>query len=162
MSHGLTVREATAADAESIWHVHVSSIREFCAADYTAQQIEAWAGPKRPEDYRQALARGEVTAMYVAEANGEVLGFVCAVGDDLRGLYVAPGAIGKGIGTALLERIEADARTRGIAVMRLNSTLNAVRFYAARGYAAGERTIRMMSGVGIPCVPMTKSLLNCD
>ena len=45
------VRFATPADAEAICRVHVASIRESCAGDYTPQQIEAWAGPKRPEDY---------------------------------------------------------------------------------------------------------------
>jgi putative acetyltransferase len=153
---GLTVREASAADAEGIWHLHVRSIRELCAAGYTPQQIDAWAGPKRPEHYRQALAGGEV--MYVAEAEGELLGFVCAEADEIRGLYVAPAVVGQGVGSALLKRIEADAHERGLKELRLHSTVNAVRFYAARGYVAGERTIRMMGAVSIPCIPMVKPL----
>lgn len=157
---GLTVREATAADAEHIWRLHVRSIRELCLADYTPQQIEAWAGPKRPEHYRQALARGEV--VFVAETGGEPLGFVSAEADELRGLYVAPAAVGHGIGTALLKRMEADARERGLKELRLHSTLNAVRFYSARGYVPGEPTVWIMGGVGIPCVPMVKSLESRD
>lgn len=151
------VRAARTGDAESICHVHVGSIRVLCARDYTDRQIEAWAGPKRPEDYVRAMDAGET--IYVAEAQGEILGFACRSADELRGLYVAPTAVRRGVGTALLECIEAEAGAEGIQMLRLQSTLTAASFYRARGYVADGLGERLMGGVAIPCVPMHKPLI---
>ena len=155
-TRGAIIRVALPDDAEAIWRAHVESIRVLCAPHYSPQQIEAWAGPKRPDDYRNALGRGE--AMYVAESDGRLLGFACRSGDELRGLYVAPSAVGKGVGTALLSRIERDAMAQGVITLRLHSTVNSTAFYQRHGYVAAEPVSRMMNRVAIPCVPMSKVL----
>lgn len=153
---GLTIRAARPEDAEAICRVHVTSIRVLCARDYTPAQIEAWAGPKCAADYVRGLEAGE--AIYVAETHGEIVGFGCRNGDELRALYIAPATTGRGVGTELLKRIEADALTAGIRSLWLHSTLTAAAFYQARGYIRGEPVARLMRGVPIPCIPMRKSL----
>jgi putative acetyltransferase len=150
------VRPARPADAEAIWRLHVRSIRETCAADYPPEQIEAWAGPKRPEDYVRAVAGGE--RIWVAEGAAGLLGFACLAGERVRGLYVSPDAQRRGVGRLLMNELELDAARRGVVTLALNATLNARAFYAARGYTAGERIVRQMGGVDVPCVPMTKVL----
>lgn len=152
----MTIRAARPEDAEAICRVHVTSIRVLCARDYTPAQIEAWAGPKCAADYVRGLEAGE--AIYVAETHGEIVGFGCRNGDELRALYIAPATTGRGVGTELLKRIEADALTAGIRSLWLHSTLTAAAFYQARGYIRGEPVARLMRGVPIPCIPMRKSL----
>lgn len=152
----LIIRPARPEDAEAICRLHVTSIRVLCAADYPPDQIEAWAGPKRAADYVRGLEAGE--AMYVAKVRGEILGFGCRYGDELRGLYIGPTATGRGVGTSLLKRIEDDAVAAGIHLLQLHSTLTAAAFYEKRGYSRGEPVARVMRGVAIPCVPMKKHL----
>jgi putative acetyltransferase len=154
---GFRVRLATPADAAAIWPVHVASIREVCAGAYTPEQIEAWAGPKRPENYVRAMDRGE--QLWVAEDDSRwIVGFARLDRDVLMGLYVAPAALRRGIGSALLRAAEAHALASGVETLRLNATLNAVAFYASQGYVAGERISRAMGGVDVPSIRMSKRL----
>ena len=153
----LTIRTARPEDAEAICRLHVASIRVLCARDYTPEQIEAWAGPKQAADYVRGMEAGE--SMYVAEADGELLGFGCRLGQELRALYVSPTATGRGVGTAVLKRIEDDAFAAEIRAIELHSTLTAASFYHARGYARGEPVARLMRGVAVPCIPMIKQLV---
>src|SRR5688500_17962348 len=107
------VRSAAPCDAESLCAVHVASIRGLCAGDYSAEQIDAWAGVKKPDIYRQAMAEGE--QMFVAEtqtADGEmtVIGLAGVHGSEVRAVYVHPAYVGLGVGSALLATIEAEAR----------------------------------------------------
>jgi putative acetyltransferase len=150
------VRPATAHDAPAIWIVHVRSIREVCAGDYTPEQIEAWAGPKQPEDYIRALAGGE--QLWVAEIGSAVAGFACLRGNKLRGLYVGPTSQRRGVGSALLNAVEAAATQQGISTLTLNSTFTARTFYEARNFRADEPIVRRMGGTDVPCIPMSKNL----
>lgn len=144
----LMIRVARPEDAKAICRLHVASIRVLCTRDYTPEQIEAWAGPKRAADYVRGMEAGE--AMYVAEARGELSGFGCRLGNELRALYVAPTATGGGVGTAILKRIEEDAFAAAIRALELQSTLTAASFYQARAYSRGEPVVMLMRGVAIP------------
>lgn len=136
--------------------MHVESIRVNCAADYTPEQIEAWAGPKRPEHYVDAMSHGEV--MFVAESDDQIVGFAALNGDEIKAVYVSPRSIRQGIGQSLLQTIETHAIRSGLSRTRLNSTITAIRFYEAHGYTRGEQTIHRMKGVDIPCISMSKEL----
>ena len=151
------IRIATPADAEEIWRVHVASIRSACTSHYTPEQIEAWAGPKRPENYTRAMAGGE--QFWVAEdESSAVVGFACLDRDVLMGLYVAPTALRRGIGSALLRTAELHAMLHAADTLRLGATLNAAAFYELHGYIAGERITRQMGGVEVPSIRMSKRL----
>ena len=153
------VRPATPADAEAVCAVHVASIRRLCARDYTAEQIEVWAGGKHPDRYVRAMAEGET--FFVAEgleATPTVIGFSSVLGDEVRAVYVHPDHVGVGVGRALLAAVEEHARDGGVEVLRLNSTTTAREFYTAHGYQNDGESIFDMLGVGLPCVKMSKRL----
>ena len=153
----VTIRRATPDDAEAITPVHVASIRTLCANDYTQEQIDAWAGWKSPEQYRAAMAAGET--FLVAEADGGVIGFAVLFGNEVKAAYVHPDHVGRGVGRRLLEAVEAEARSRGVAELRLTSTLTSVPFYETCGYAKGELHHHPVTGgVMLPCVHFTKRL----
>ncbi|MCU4717119.1 GNAT family N-acetyltransferase [Halapricum hydrolyticum] len=61
----------------------------------------------------------------------------------------------RGVGTALMERLEAVARGRGIERLRLHSQVRAAPFYARFGY---ERVGKQFEEAGIPHVEMRKSI----
>ena len=81
-------------------------------------------------------------AFWVAEDGGEALGCVALARMDgygeVKSLFVAPEARGRGVGAALLAALGDHARVEGIAVLRLETgdTLDAAhRLYARAGFA---------------------------
>jgi putative acetyltransferase len=150
------IRPATPADAEGICRMHVESIRVVCAADYSPEQIEVWAGPKRPQDYVDYIQHG--STMFVAEADGEIVGFGALYGDEVKAVYVSPRTQRMGIGRALLATLEREAIHRGITTIKLESTITAQRFYESQGFAQIAPTVHCMCGVDVPCIAMTKDL----
>ena len=88
-----------------------------------------------------AYERAEVT-LFVARENGVAVG--CGAlqlhGDgsaEVKSMFVAPDARGRGVGRAILESIEAAVRGR-VSTLRLETgvkQLPAIRFYEAAGFA---------------------------
>ncbi len=152
-----TIRRATPADAEQITLVHVASIRTLCAKDYTPEQIDAWAGWKSPDQYRAAMAAGEL--FFVAEIDGRVVGFSVLFGHEVKAVYLHPDHVGRGIGRQLLEAVEAEARSAGVPELKLTSTLTSVRFYESCGYTKGDlHQHPLTGGVTLSCVHFSKRL----
>ena len=154
----MIVRRATLDDADAICDVHVRSIRELCAKDYTPQQIESWTRYKSPENYRRGMTeRGEV--LFVAEVAGKTVGFSSLENDEITSVYIAPEGVGKGAGRALVDAAESLARDQGVGTVKLRSTLTSIEFYLHMGYTRDEDTIfKLRDGVGLECVWMHKDL----
>ncbi len=157
------IRPAVSADAEAIHRAHMTSIRERCAADYTREQIAAWAGREFDEVERVRAIREEmVWVVEIAgevegvghlrkrERNGEVVG-------EIHLLYLTPRTKGWGLGKSMLRQLESIARGWGVRSVILSSTKTSVGFYEKQGYArTGECFDYPLNCVGIPCLPMEK------
>ena len=78
----------------------------------------------------------------VAEAEGQVTGFLAREGEAIHALYIAPDAQGQGIGTALLQR--AQAASPRLSLWTFQANTGAQRFYKRHGFAEVLRT----SGTG--------------
>lgn len=139
-----------------MWRIHVASVRALCAAHYTAAQIEAWVGGRRPEHYGRAMTDlGQ--SMFVAERAGEVIGFSSLRDDEVWAVYVDPER-GRGAGGALLDAVEAEARARGVRRLRLMASLNSVHFYERHGYRALHRSSVPLPSTELPAMEMEKKL----
>jgi GNAT superfamily N-acetyltransferase len=152
------VRPARESDVDAIFRVHADSIRALCRERYGPREIAAWIAFRPREAYRLALASRD---LFVAEWQGEIVGFgqLDARRGEIEACYVAPEAVASGIGSALLARMEDEARRRGHTVVRLNATLNAEPFYARMGYRwLGRARHRVAADVELDCVRMEKSL----
>src|SRR5690348_11284403 len=174
------LRPATAADAAEIQELIGRSIRALGAADYSSAQIEGALKGAFGLD-SQLLADG---TYFVVESAGRLVG--CGgwsyrrtlfggdarAGRDagtldpdtdaakIRAFFVDPTAARQGIGTALLERCEAEARRQGFRRVEMMATLPGARLYQARGYVPGARVhYPLGEGLAIEFVPMSKSLL---
>ena len=157
------VRPAEPADAEGVASVHHGAVHTTAAVAYPADILDHWSGPvtpKRIEHLRAVIAGGEQTVL-VAEIDGEILGFGSVVpsNNELRAVYVDPRAGRRGVGTRLVEALEAIAVRRGVEHLDLDSSLNAQQFYQRLGYSVLSRGSReVASGVQMPCVHMRKVL----
>ncbi len=108
MANAWQIRPGVEADAETICMMHVRSIRELCARDYTPEQIEAWAGPKLAAHYLEPIRGGR---LIVAEQAGRVVGMgdYHVTANEICAVYVDPDFGGQGIGRALFQAV-TDAR----------------------------------------------------
>jgi GNAT superfamily N-acetyltransferase len=96
------------------------------------------------------------------EEAGSLLGFgvLDARTAFINATYVSPAAARRGGGRSLMEAMETSARAGGGTELRLNAKLNAVPFYARLGHASsGPSSNRLPSGIELPCITMSKPLV---
>ena len=153
------LRVATRDDVPALRELIEHSVRELQAGWYTPEQIEAAVHSVFGVD-RQLIDDG---TYFVAEIGGSMAG--CGGWSKRRTLYGAshydhsrndvmldperesariraffthPKYARKGVGRALLERCEEEARRAGFQSMEMAATLPGVPLYAAHGYEAFE------------------------
>jgi GNAT superfamily N-acetyltransferase len=173
------LRTATHGDRAALQTLIARSARALGARDYRPEQIEAALQGAFGVD-SQLIDDG---TYFVAETrDGELIGCggwsrrrTLFGGDShaernaaeldphtdaarIRAFFVDPGHARQGIGRALLERCESEARARGFSRFELMGTLPGVRLYQALGYVAGELMhYPVAPGVTIEFVPMRKA-----
>lgn len=173
------LRQATPADCAEIQELIARSIRALGAEDYSADQIEgALTGAFGLDS--QLIADG---TYFVVESDGQLLG--CGgwsyrrtlFGGDarpdrdagsldpstdaakIRAFFVDPAAARRGVGSAILERCEEEARRHGFRRAEMMATLPGKRLYEARGYVPEQKVHYPVGpGITIEFVPMSKNL----
>ena len=154
----MQLRRATEADHAAVGEVTVAAYEEFGKA----------AEVGYVEHLRDAASRDRDAELWVAadEATGEVLGSVtlCPSGSpwreigsddeaEFRMLAVAPGAQGRGVGSALMDLVVRRAREDGAAAIVLSSLAEmtaAHRIYRRQGFErAPERDWSPVAGVDL-------------
>jgi len=149
----INVRRATENDREAIARLHEASIRALGPRAYTAEEVDSWAAGVHPARYPLDQQ------IYVADEDGEVVAFGHYNNSEIAAVYVHPDHIGRGIGRAMMAKLEEVARAEGATHLLLNSSLNAEPFYAACGYRrTKEATYLTRGGVAIRCAVMEKDL----
>lgn len=174
------IRRATLEDKPALETLIARSARELSTADYTPAQIEGALRGTYGVD-TQLIRDG---TYFVAESQGRLVG--CGgwsrrrtlFGSDaraerdtseldpnvdaakIRAFFVDPDCARRGIGRALLDRCETEARAHGFKRFELMGTLPGVRLYRAYGYVPSP-TIEyaVAPGVMIQFVPMSKGEL---
>jgi GNAT superfamily N-acetyltransferase len=130
----VSVRRAVAEDGPTIARV------------YTAARAHAFpqmpAGLHTPEEdiafWSRRTTDDDVTA-WVAEDDGEILGFALCTPTFLDGIYVRPDVKGQGIGSLLLDVVDA-THPDGYELWVFESNTGARRLYERRGFVEVERT----------------------
>jgi GNAT superfamily N-acetyltransferase len=130
----ISVRRAVAEDGPAIAAVYtvarVAAVPQMPPAVHSAEEDVAF--------YTRRITEADVTA-WVAEAGGEVIGFALCTATFLDGLYVRPDLTGQGIGSLLLDVVDA-THPDGYELWVFESNAAARRLYERRGLVAVERT----------------------
>ncbi len=95
------------------------------------QRAREWADSSADERVLRAINEHEV---WVAERDGDAVGWVEIDQARVEGMYVCPNQARGGIGSTLLLLAEDRIQSAGHAVVALDASLNAVEFYLRRGY----------------------------
>lgn len=130
----LSVRPATADDAQAIADLYtearVHAVPQMPPALHTNAEDRAYVARR--------VVEPEVT-MWVAERDGELLGFATCTPTFLDSLYIRADLKGQGIGSLLLDVVEA-THPDGYELWVFVSNVDARRFYERRGLVEVERT----------------------
>lgn len=168
------LRVAVLNDVPSIEALQKHSLRTLSRGFYHASQIESFL---RFMPTLEAQIVNDAT-YFVADRAGYIVGcggwsqrtpaYQSASFDPapdgaclpkVRAMYVHPAMARRGIGRALLERIEQDIREHGHAEVALDAVLPGIPLYGACGYRPVARTeLVLPDGVRMPVVSMRKSL----
>lgn len=132
----LEIRIATATDAFAACDVLRRSIAECCIRDHQNDPavLDAWLGNKTPQMVACWFTSATNFSLVAIEA-GAVIGVALLTrAGKLALCYLLPEARGRGIGQALLARIEAQAGDWGVKALQLHSTATGEGFYVRHGY----------------------------
>ena len=152
------IRDYQAPDAPKIARLFYETVRSVNRADYSEEQVRAWAPglPDREEWHARMAGRRTL----VAEEGGEVVGFAELEEDGhLDTLYLRKDAVGRGVGRRLHEAIEREARALGLGKIFTEASITARPFFERRGFrVVRERTVTVR-GVPMTNFAMKKDLL---
>ena len=130
----VTVRRAVPEDGPAIAALYtaarVAAVPQMPPALHTAEEDVAF--------FSRRVADDDVTA-WLAEADGELLGFALCTPTFLDGLYVRPAITGQGIGSLLLDVVES-THPGGYELWVFASNAGARRLYQRRGLVEVEHT----------------------
>ncbi len=84
------------------------------------------------------VAEAESGHIVVVERDGRMVATGTLVGDEVSRVYVEPERQGQGIGTAIMEALEARAREEGLTDVVLYASVVAKPFYDRLGYVVSE------------------------
>lgn len=176
-----TIRKATIDDQPAIADLIAESVRGLSQEDYDAQQIELSIKTVFGLD-TELIA--DQTYFVVEADDGRIAGcggwskrktlYGASVYSEsrdsnlldpdrdpakIRAFFIHPDFSRKGIGTAILEACENEAKAHGFKNAEMMATLPGVKLYAVRGYTGDEEVkIPIGENIDIICIKMMKNL----
>jgi putative acetyltransferase len=157
MNPDVTLRPYVPADLPVLARLFHDTVHQVNQADYTSEQLAAWA-PNDPDVARwQAKFSGE--EVIVAEQAGEIVGF-CSWDEAgcLDFLYVHHAHQRQGIASLLYAAAEAALRRKALATIHANVSLTAHPFFARQGFETVHEQKVQVRGVELPNARMEKRL----
>lgn len=121
-------------------------------SDYPIERLQPLIDYFAPEKIEQI---NRDRTCFVAEVNSAIVGTAGLERDSLVTFFVDPSHQRKGIGTALLQKVEEGAMQQGLRQLTVHSSLAGVSFYESMGY---NRTGAVVEGTAGPHIEMIKVL----
>lgn len=129
--NGIVLRPAWPGDGQSLYDVTVQSIQGLGKQHYSSDQLAGWMGERTADYYEDMIKKNKA---FIAEENGEILGFVDADPGEVTRLFLLPKAAGRGLGKRLLKLGVEIAAKGHLGPIKIESTLNAQGFYERHGF----------------------------
>ncbi len=175
--NGITIRDAREVDVEPIADIHVRTWQHAYRGLMPDPYLDQLSVSDRLALWTRVMERPPPrSTLLVAEANGAIAGFAMAgpSGDDaasettaqLFTIYVEPGRMGRGVGSALLHQMEQRLASAGFAEATLWVLTGNERgrgYYERHGWHPDRTTRReQLWGATVDEVPYRKPLHRAD
>ena len=148
----MQIRPYRPADCPQLAKLFYDTVHAVNAQDYTPRQLDAWAGGQ-PDLAAWDRSLSEHHSL-VAEVDGQIVGFGdIAPGGYLDRLYVHKDWQGRGIATALCDRLEAGGDR-----FTTYASITARPFFLGRGYRVVRENTAVRRGVSMTNYLMEKAL----
>lgn len=133
----MDIRPYQEADIPAIARLYFNTVRRINARDYTREQIQAWAPTIYSNSYwSQRFLKKQVL---VAESRNGVLGFAeYEAAGHIDCFYVHHEYQRRGVGSALLDRVEDALRSLNVHRAFAEVSVTARAFFAGKGYRVVE------------------------
>jgi len=158
----IEIRRAAIADATRVAHVHVEAWRQAYASQLPADLLANLDEASRAAQWTQTISDG-ITDVYVAEADGKIVGWATGSGGrdegaparrELEGIYLLETAYGSGAGQLLLDAVVADAPAY---LWMLDDNPRAEAFYRKNSFVRdGAGRDKLMAGFPVHIVRMAR------
>lgn len=159
------IRRACIEDALGIHLAHIKSIQDVCSKEHSPEEIKVWGHRAFKEDQRINSINNQIVFVVVIENAIQGYGHLKLYSENeikkahILGLYLAPSAIGLGIGKSLLLNLLIEAKKNNATEVTLESTLNAKEFYLKNNFRdLGEIKSIILDDQPIRCIPMSLTI----
>jgi putative acetyltransferase len=156
---GVKIRPYQSGDEHELAEVFFTSVREAGRDDYSEAQVRAWATERpHPSTFADRAADGRLVLVAV-DAAERVIAYADLEHDGhIDHLYCRPSWIGHGVGSALYEAIEREARARGVQRLFVEASEAARRLFERKGFRVVRRNDLERHGVELHNFDMEKHL----
>ena len=155
----MSIRLFRPGDEAAIADIFFSAVREIASLDYSAEQVKAWApDPPAPEQFAKRAADGRTVFVATDQADRPLAYADLEADGHIDHIYCCADHVGRGMAKALYDRLEREARSRGIGRLYVEASEPARRFFLKRGFAELERNDFTLNGVPIHNYRMQKQL----
>jgi GNAT superfamily N-acetyltransferase len=149
----ISIRPYVLSDGLQVGQLIYDTVRSINLKDYSRHQVETWA----PDPLIYSVV--EDSHAFVAENNGKILGFGNITSDGyLHRFYVHRDFQNQGIGSILLETLEAKARILGLQEIFTEASITAKPFFLKKGYLVKEKQTKIFREVSFINFKMFKKL----
>ena len=154
----MEIRRYRSSDARGTAQLFYNTVHTVNGADYAPEQLNAWAPADTDIEKWNDSFKGHFAI--VAIMNGELAGFgdIDEATGYLDRLYVKAGYTGRGIGTALCDRLER----RAAGDVSAHASITARPFFEKRGYAVIREQQVERRGILLKNYAMLKTKQSAD
>jgi putative acetyltransferase len=153
----MIIRRYQSGEEEILWKLYYDTTHKIVSQSYTKDQVNRWA--PQDKDMNEWRQRIKDRNPFVAEENGEILGFAELEQDGHIDMFYCHWLYQrKGIGFKLFNAIEKEAYKMGIERLYAEVSLNAKDFFLSCGFYIDEERNNMVSGAPAKQFIMKKEL----
>jgi len=153
----MQIRRYKTGDEHEIAQLFYDTVHRVNCRDYTQQQLDKWAPPKR--DIEQWLERLLETNPFVAECEGVVVGFAeLEPNGHIGRFYCHHEWQRRGVGTLLYQAIEREAVKLDLSRVYAEVSITAKPFFCSRGFEVVRQQEAVLDGVPLTNYLMEKRL----
>lgn len=152
----IIIREFRIGDEMALHSVFLSAIHDIASKDYTPEQIQAWAPALL--DHGIWIERMRGICPFVVELQDKIVAYADVQPNGyIDYFFVSSSVAGTGVGTMLMNHIQAAARNQSIDILTSDVSRTAQPFFARFGFVIVEQRVPIVRGVAIP-----NALMRCE